>query len=211
MRPWAEEEPEAPPDAASRGPSHASTRMRSAASRNSSEDELERYASIDLWRGLYDVFPDETFIRRGGTQSAPMSTSRDPLVAIRYALDKSTTGQTTIFKLVPNTFFDRGIDLGFISAFPGEREYLYPPRTCVNRLCSVRPHLSLCPFHSHPRRRCAAPWLCFAGCFRQREGERGSPCVAKATMASGSLRLRPRCPSRPRGAVRRTGGPTRCS
>merc|ERR1712046_11707 len=45
------------------------------------------------------------------------------------ALRENQTGDATIFKLDSESFINRGVDLRFCSAFPEEREYLYPPCT----------------------------------------------------------------------------------
>ena len=36
-----------------------------------------------------------------------------------------------IFKIVTRSFLQRGADLAFLSAFPGEDEFLLPPLTCL--------------------------------------------------------------------------------
>ena len=43
----------------------------------------------------------------------------------RYALGDSSL----LFKLRADSFMDRGADIAFLSAFPSEREYVYPPLT----------------------------------------------------------------------------------
>ena len=96
----------------------------------------------------------------GGTEPAPTSTSADPLVALKYALDRNTSGQATVLKLNTDSFMNRGVDLRFCSVFPEEREYLYPPCTCVPpraHLPDCCPHSHSCsnPYHSVPLR--AAP------------------------------------------------------
>ena len=46
-------------------------------------------------------------------------------VALRYSASK----QPLIFKLKTRGFQDRGADIGFLSAFPEESEFLFPPLT----------------------------------------------------------------------------------
>jgi len=56
---------------------------------------------------------------------APLSTTTDLRVATRY----STSPCSLLFKLVTKDFMDRGAELTYLSAFPGESEVLYPPLT----------------------------------------------------------------------------------
>jgi len=81
--------------------------------------------SLDLWRGMRNLGASEAFIQSGGTEFAIMSTTSDPTVAVRYALGDSSL----LFKLRADSFMDRGADIAFLSAFPSEREYVYPPLT----------------------------------------------------------------------------------
>ena len=54
-----------------------------------------------------------------------MSTTADLAIAVQYSLSESSL----LFRIVTNSFMQRGADLHFLSAFPGEAEYLYPPLT----------------------------------------------------------------------------------
>ena len=65
------------------------------------------------------------FEASGGSEMAPMSTTSDPSVAIAYGQSK----EALLFKIVATSFMDRGADISFLSAFPEEVEYLYPPLT----------------------------------------------------------------------------------
>ena len=80
----------------------------------------------DFWRGVRNVELPATFRADGGTEFAPMSTSSDINVALQYS---STAEKRLIFKVATTSFMDRGADLQFLSAFPGEIEFLYPPLT----------------------------------------------------------------------------------
>ena len=53
-----------------------------------------------------------------------MSTSPDPVVAVEYSAGASSS---LLLKIATSSFIDRGADLSFVSAFPREREVLYPP------------------------------------------------------------------------------------
>ena len=84
-------------------------------------------ATTDLFRGLSDVGIDKEspFLEVGGTNGAPMSTSKDLSTALRYAASKTML----VLKIRTDNFRQRGADISFLSAFPGEKEYLYPPGT----------------------------------------------------------------------------------
>ena len=80
---------------------------------------------MDLYRGMRDVdIPDE-FLDKGGTELAPMSTTSSVSVALRY----SASEHAVIYRLRTQSSIERGADLTFLSCFPGEREYLFPPLT----------------------------------------------------------------------------------
>ena len=54
-----------------------------------------------------------------------MSTTTDLGIAVQY----SVSPNALLFRIVTNSFMQRGVDLQFLSAFPGEAEYLFPPLT----------------------------------------------------------------------------------
>jgi len=82
-------------------------------------------AQEDLWRGMRNAeIPDE-FLQLGGTELAPMSTTTSLQVAMEYCASKSAL----ILRLNTSSFMERGADIGFLSAFPNEKEVLYPPLT----------------------------------------------------------------------------------
>uniref|UniRef100_A0A7S2D7J1 NAD(P)(+)--arginine ADP-ribosyltransferase n=1 Tax=Haptolina brevifila TaxID=156173 RepID=A0A7S2D7J1_9EUKA len=80
---------------------------------------------VDLWRGMRNLSASDTFEESGGTEFAVMSTTLDPVVAVKYAMGASSL----LFKLRTDSFMDRGADIAFLSAFPSEREYVFPPLT----------------------------------------------------------------------------------
>ena len=57
-----------------------------------------------------------------------MSTTSDLAIALRYAAGAK---EALLFRMVlePADFMKMGIDIEYLSAFPQEREYLYPPLT----------------------------------------------------------------------------------
>ena len=60
---------------------------------------------------------------------AVMSTTSSIEVAVQYA----KSANALLFKLSPDSFHSRGVDISFLSAFVGECEYVYPPMTYVCR------------------------------------------------------------------------------
>ena len=81
---------------------------------------------VDLWRGMAQMGAvADSFEREGGTELAPMSTTSELSVAFSYA----ASAQALLFKIASSSFMDRGADISWLSAFPGEREYLFPPLT----------------------------------------------------------------------------------
>jgi hypothetical protein len=80
----------------------------------------------DYWRGVRNREVPLGFDTTGGTEFAPMSTSKDVTVALRYS-DRSE--KRLLLKLVARSFIDRGASLRYLSAFPEENEHLYPPLT----------------------------------------------------------------------------------
>ena len=87
----------------------------------------DAHDTLDLWRGMAhtDLKADAAFFRRGGTELAPMSTTADAGVAVAYA----ASARALVFKVRSTSFMDRGADISWCSAFPAEKEYLYPPLT----------------------------------------------------------------------------------
>ena len=73
---------------------------------------------VELYRGMNDV-------TAGGTELAPMSTTSDLAVAMRY----SASVKAVLLRLITDSFIERGPDISFLSAFPGEAEFLFPPLT----------------------------------------------------------------------------------
>ena len=82
-------------------------------------------AECDLWRGMKNMRTAEDFRRHGGTERAPMSTSADLNVALKYSRSPSSL----LLKIRTKSFMDRGADIAYLSAFPGENELVYPPLT----------------------------------------------------------------------------------
>ena len=80
---------------------------------------------LDLYRGMRDMKAAEDFGDKGGCELAPMSTTTDLMVALEY----SKSEFPFILKVRSSGFHDRGADISWLSAFPGEKEVLFPPLT----------------------------------------------------------------------------------
>ena len=85
----------------------------------------------DLWRGLRNVHvgEDSQFMRLGGTDYAPQSTSSSIAVALSYSGFMEKGARPVLMRLRIRTFMDQGVDLRYLSSYPGEDECLYPPLT----------------------------------------------------------------------------------
>ena len=85
----------------------------------------EANMAVELYRGIRNRELPKDFLQRGGSELAPMSTTSDIGVALSY----SASSQGVLFRLRTHSSMERGADLTFLSAFPGERECLFPPLT----------------------------------------------------------------------------------
>ena len=56
-----------------------------------------------------------------------MSTTEDLRIAVRYARDACAGGEALLLRLRTTSFLQLGADLAFLSCFPQEAEFLYPP------------------------------------------------------------------------------------
>ena len=79
-----------------------------------------------LWRGMKNLQVTDKFLAKGGTELAPMSTTTNLDIAVRYSRG---AGTALIFRLRSTSFMNLGCDLTPLSAFPHEKEYLYPSLT----------------------------------------------------------------------------------
>lgn len=83
-----------------------------------------------LWRGMKDMALSFDFLASGGTEFACMSTSSSETIAAKFALSKCPL----IFKFESSSFMSRGADIAFLSVYPAESEYLYPPLTYLRAI-----------------------------------------------------------------------------
>ncbi len=85
-----------------------------------------------LFRGMSNKEIFDTFMVEGGTELAPMSSTVELWVALKYSQGPAGSISTLLWIHTKN-FMDRGVDLEWLSAFPHEKEFLYPP------LCYLKP------------------------------------------------------------------------
>ena len=89
------------------------------------EQRFGAIGTVDLWRGMRNMTVAPDFHKHGGTELSPMSTTTQAHVALQYA----RSAAPLLFKIRTTSFLQRGADLDYLSAFPGEHEILYPPLT----------------------------------------------------------------------------------
>jgi len=79
-----------------------------------------------LYRGLRNIAVPENFLEYGGTERAPMSSSSDRDVALKFALSGDAVS-SLLLTIEADNFMCCGADVNFVSVFPVEAEFLYPP------------------------------------------------------------------------------------
>ena len=87
----------------------------------------------DLFRGMSQREIFDEFMKQGGTELALMSTTAELWVALKYTVGHKDHINTLLWLRTEN-FMDRGVDLEWLSAFPHEKEYLYPPLSYLKPL-----------------------------------------------------------------------------
>lgn len=111
---------------------------------------MELAQVVYLWRGMKNRKLAEEFMAdlRGGTEIAPMSTTTDFRVAVKYGISDNSL----LFKIKVSNFLQYGANLQWVSAFPGENEVCFPPLTYLQptgrmqsfgkaTICEVVPHI----------------------------------------------------------------------
>ena len=89
------------------------------------------------WRGMRHTRLPDNFMKEGGTEVAPMSCSIDLQVALQYALpredemdmEKRNSRHALLLKIVSDSIANSGVDISYLSCFPNEQEYTFPPLT----------------------------------------------------------------------------------
>jgi Ca2+-binding EF-hand superfamily protein len=88
-----------------------------------------------LWRGMTNKELGETFFSVGGTEMAVMSTTSELKVAQKYAESEFPL----VFKF--NTVgLTRGVKIQFLSLYPKEVEFIYPPLTFLSVVPNTKPY-----------------------------------------------------------------------
>ena len=64
-----------------------------------------------------------------------MSATADINVAVRYAISTNSV----LLRLAASSFIQSGADISYLSAFPEESEYLYPPLTFLQPSVAHKP------------------------------------------------------------------------
>lgn len=101
----------------------------------------------ELWRGIHQTRATTEFFDNGGTHVGPLSTTEDLDIALRYA-HKRGQSDGLLLKIMTRALHV-GINLSYLSCFPEEKEFLYPPCTCARpstqgcTLCALMPFLFL--------------------------------------------------------------------
>lgn len=91
--------------------------------------------AVDLWRGMRNLKTADDFLEQGGSEAALMSTTSELEVAIGYSLSP----HSLVLKIRTDSFLQRGASISFLSAFPGESEFLYPPLVRKLLICVPSP------------------------------------------------------------------------
>ena len=94
---------------------------------------------VTLWRGLRNTNVTDLFSQIGGTEMAFMSTTSDIKIAGQYSMSPDSL----LFKIVNDSFMSIGADIDWLSTFPGEREFLYPPLTYLKPTGRVASDISI--------------------------------------------------------------------
>ena len=86
-----------------------------------------------LWRGMKDMKVPADFEQTGGSERGVMSTTSNTSVAAGYA-SKSEKGCPLFFRIKVQSPMDKGADVSWLSAYPGENEVIYPPLSFMQPL-----------------------------------------------------------------------------
>lgn len=91
-------------------------------------NQPDALSELTLYRGLNGMrLQQDDFLRRGGTEFCPMSTTPNLAVATRYAF--AHQGTCLLLRIRTQNFHERGADVAYLSAFPLESECTFPPLT----------------------------------------------------------------------------------
>jgi hypothetical protein len=73
------------------------------------EDQDAAVREVIVWRGFSDLQISDNFLKYGGSEFAPMSTTTDPSVAVGYAVRKAQTDGALLMRIVTRNCLQRGI------------------------------------------------------------------------------------------------------
>jgi hypothetical protein len=90
------------------------------------QDYAQAAVRRDFYRGISNATILEQFLLEGGTELALMSTTREPRIALKYALRGR---RAVLLRLRVSSCMEIGADLAWLSCFPHEEEFVYPPIT----------------------------------------------------------------------------------
>ena len=82
-----------------------------------------------FWRGMANMGANEMFFDKGGTEMGCMSTTADEAVARKFAKVGTRGEKPLLLKVVAKDLMSCGADISWLSMYPEEKEWLYPPLT----------------------------------------------------------------------------------
>ena len=103
-----------------------------------------------LWRGLKVKDTNLEFVQHGGIEFAPMSTTKNFDVAVKYATNPG--GHSLLFKIIVEDINDCGADLRWLSVFGSEDEVLFPPKIKLKptgKIQSVNENVRIMEMRAH--------------------------------------------------------------
>ena len=92
-------------------------------------NEPDAYIERIFWRGMKDLGITGQFMVEGGTDYACVSTTARQEVAV---LNFAASSLPLVFRVVTKNCMNRGANISFLSVFPDEQEFLYPPLTFLH-------------------------------------------------------------------------------
>jgi len=90
----------------------------------------KRFMTRYLWRGMKDMVAPENLATVGGCDLACMSASPNLAVVAKYAQSE----RPLILRFKVDSPMDLGADIKWVSMFPREEEFVYPPLTYIKQL-----------------------------------------------------------------------------
>lgn len=94
---------------------------------NHMKSDKTKFRTTFLWRGMRDMAVDANFLLQGGTELACMSTSSDLRVVAGYAASSTPL----LFRIKVDSPMELGAEVSWVSLYPGESEWLYPPLSFI--------------------------------------------------------------------------------